>query len=290
MKTYAIIGAAGYIAPRHMRAIQATGGKIIAACDPSDSVGILDSFGYDIPFFTHPYSLYALLREDKPDYLVICSPNNTHRLFAEDALDCGCNVICEKPLALSTKELNQLQQVEADTGHNIHPVLQLRYHSSILDVRTRIERAIPSQVFLSYHTPRGPWYDASWKGDGKRSGGILFNIGVHMFDYLLHLFGPVTDIGHCEYGPHKASGQLTLGSTHVDWALQISPPDPDKSSGDTARLIIIDGYPIDFTAGFADLHTSVYQEILAGRGLTSEDTRPAIKLIEYIKEQCTCPQ
>ena len=290
MTNFAITGAAGYIAPRHMKAIKDTGGKLVAALDPHDSMGILDQYGMDVKYFKeyerferHLEKLSAGPNKDGLEFVSICSPNYLHDAHCRLALRTGADAICEKPLVISPWNLDALQELEVKTGRRIYTVMQLRYHPKMVKLKERLLKEQPGtnhDVSLTYMTPRGGWYDVSWKGSPEKSGGIVTNIGVHVWDLLIWLFGEAMDCGSvCESFPQFVSGYWEFLSADVEVCLSIRPTDPPQ------RILTIDGESIDLTDGFTDLHTKVYQETLAGRGLGIEDARPAIELAYKIRKE-----
>ena len=297
IKKFAITGVAGYIAPRHLQAIKNTGNDLVAACDPHDSVGILDKYFQDVSFFTeferfdrHLEKLRRNSVETTIDYLTICSPNNLHDAHIRLALRLGADAICEKPLVLNPWNLDQLQELENETGKKIYTILQLRTHPSIIELKNKIESAEPNKKYninLSYITSRGPWYHYSWKGNEAKSGGIGTNIGIHFFDMLIWLFGKVESYNVSMRKPDKMKGTIELENANVNWFLSIDQNDLPQSAKNvgqpTYRSITIDGEEIEFSGGFADLHTIVYKEILEGNGFTIEDARPAIQLAHDIR-------
>ena len=296
-KNFALIGAAGYIAPRHMKAICDTGNNLVAAFDPSDSVGRLDQFGYDIAFFTeferfdrHAEKLRRAGGEKKIDFVSICSPNYLHDAHIRFALRIGADAICEKPLVLNPWNIDALSELEKETGKKVYNVLQLRTHPSIIALRERIQQSPPGKQYdieLTTVTSRGRWYFTSWKGDLSKSGGIATNIGVHLFDMLLWIFG---DVRHQEVhlsAPEKMGGYLEFEKAKVRWFLSVDhrdlPESVRKKSQPTFRSITFDGEEIEFSGGFTDLHTAVYRDILAGKGYGIEDARLAINLVHELR-------
>jgi UDP-N-acetyl-2-amino-2-deoxyglucuronate dehydrogenase len=279
-KQFAIIGAAGYIAPRHLKAIKEVGGNLAAAYDVSDTVGILDSFFPDCEFFTDEFAFYDFLMDKCPvDYLVVCSPNHLHEEHCYAGLKLNADVICEKPLALSAESLQNLLDAESYTNKHIYTILQLRLHPMLLDVKKEMEAsAIENhEVSVEYFTPRGKWYHASWKGDIKKSGGIATNIGIHLFDLVSWLFGDVKEISIDKNNDTESAGILQLEKANVHWNLSID------SSLSPKRQISIDGKTYEFTEGFADLHTASYREILNGKGFTIHDVKPSVDIVERIR-------
>lgn len=298
MKKFALIGAAGYIAPRHMQAIRDTGNELVAALDPSDSVGVIDSYFPNADFFVeferfdrHIDKLRRRDRGEQVDYVSICSPNYLHDSHVRFALRSGADAICEKPLVLNPWNIDGLQEMEEDTGRKAYTILQLRLHPAILALRDKIaseKKAHKHEVDLTYITSRGHWYQVSWKGDERKSGGIATNIGVHFFDMLHFLFGtPQESIVHLNSDQH-AAGYLEFERARVRWFLSVSANDLPKQARQRAqrtyRSITVDGQEIEFSGGFTDLHTRSYEEILAGRGFGVEESRIAIELVAGIRE------
>jgi len=295
-KNFAITGVAGFVAPRHLKAIADTGNRLVAAVDPHDAVGLLDRFGFDVRFFTeferfdrHLEKLRRGPETDRVQYLSICSPNYLHDAHMRLALRVGADAICEKPLVINPWNLDGLQELESETGNHIYTVLQLRLHPSLVAFRERLQGS-PLQrhsVQLAYLTARGRWYDVSWKGLEERSGGIVVNIGIHFFDLLVWLFGRVerADV-HLREGK-RAAGTLTLANADVQWYLSAEASDlpftPAPGGKTTFRSITVDGEQLEFSEGFTDLHTRVYQEVLAGRGFGIEQARPSIELSHRIR-------
>lgn len=298
MKRFGLIGAAGYIAPRHLAAIKATGGDLVAAVDVSDNVGILDSYFPDAAFYTEFEQFEHGVDTLKAygaglDYVAIASPNYLHATHIRFALRSGAAAICEKPLVLDEASLDDLSRIERETGGRLSTILQLRLHPAIIATRDRVNAQLaadPSRSFdvdLTYVTARGPWYAASWKGDGRRSGGILANIGVHFFDMLAWIFGPARDLDVAVLEPDVAQGAIRFGNANVRWLLSISQDDlPSRTrvEGKRAfRSMTIDGAEVEFSDGFNDLHTLSYRAILDGRGFGIEDARPSIRLIDTLR-------
>lgn len=297
MKNFALIGASGYIAPRHMRAIRDTGHQITAALDPNDSVGIIDSYFPDAHFFTEferfDRHIDRLRREgskDRIDYLSICSPNYLHDSHMRFALRSGAHAICEKPLVLNPWNIDGLADVERDTGQRISTILQLRLHPAIIDLHARVTAAANDRKFevdLTYVTSRGRWYFQSWKGDERKSGGIATNIGVHFFDMLHFLFGALQDNRVHLATPERAAGYLEFERARVRWFMSLDVadvPEAERTSGArTYRSITVDGEEIEFSGGFNDLHTRSYEEILAGRSFGIEENRGAIAIVSAIR-------
>ncbi len=297
---FALIGAAGYIAPRHLRAIKDNGQKLIAAVDKNDSVGVIDSYFPDASFFTeferferHTEKLRRKNDKDKIDYVTICSPNYLHDSHIRFALREDAHAICEKPLVLNPWNAEALKGVEKETGKKVFTILQLRLHPSIIALRKKYsnppaERAgnisKKLDVELSYITPRGKWYHYSWKGDANKSGGVAMNIGIHFFDMLMWIFGaPKKNIVHISQ-PDKAAGMLELENANVKWYLSIDGNDLPKSKAcKTHRSITIDKEEIEFSDGFTELHTQSYKEILKGSGFRIDETLQSIDTVYNIR-------
>ena len=297
VKNFALVGAAGYIAPRHMHAIKATGQRLVAALDPSDSVGIIDSYFPDASFFTeyerfdrHLDKLRRAGDRDAVDLVAICSPNYLHDSHIRFALRSGAEAICEKPLVLNPWNLDGLAEIAAATGRKINTILQLRLHPAIVALRDRVAAQAGDRrhdVDLTYVTSRGRWYEHSWKGDPRKSGGIATNIGVHFFDMLHFVFGDLAEnIVHLSE-PGRAAGYLEYQRARVRWFLSVNaddlPPAPREAGQRTYRSITVDGDEIEFSGGFTDLHTRSYEEILAGRGFGLDDNRCAIATVAAIR-------
>lgn len=295
-KNFALIGAAGYIAPRHMQAIKDTGNNLLAAMDPSDSVGIIDSYFPEANFFTEferfDRHIEKLKYDEgvKLDYVSICSPNYLHDAHMRFALRSGADAICEKPLVLNPWNLDKLQRVEENTGKKIYNILQLRVHPSIKKLKEKIMldgRNTKHEVELTYLTSRGNWYNASWKGDEDKSGGVATNIGVHFFDMLSWLFGEVQILNVERKDPNTAAGYLEFENARVKWFLSTDarnlPKEIIEKGQRTFRSIKIDNEELEFSGGFTDLHTLVYDDILKGKGYGLNDARAAIEIVEKIR-------
>lgn len=292
---FALIGAAGYVAPRHMRAIKETGGALRAALDSTDSVGIMDSYFPDTRFFVEfeRFDRYVdrCRREGaKIDYVSICSPNYLHDAHARFALRSDADAICEKPLVLNPWNIDAIADMERRLGRKVNTILQLRLHPAIIELATRIKNEPKDKIHevdLTYITSRGRWYYTSWKGDDKKSGGIATNIGVHFFDMLTHVFGAVKEnIAH-HRAMDCAAGYLELERARVRWFLSINARDlPPEVQGKktTYRSITVDGEELEFSEGFTDLHTESYGQILAGRGFGLDDVRPSIEIVSRLRE------
>ena len=295
MKRFALIGAAGYIAPRHMKAIKETGNQLVAALDPNDSVGVLDSYFPDADFFIEferfDRHIDKRRRMGEPvDYVSITSPNYLHDAHIRFALRSGAHAICEKPLVLNPWNIDALSEIEAESGRRIHTVLQLRHHDAIKALRETVAAAPADKIFdvdLTYLTSRGHWYHMSWKGNAEKSGGIATNIGVHFFDMLSWVFGPRRA---CVVHVHErsvAAGYLEFERARVRWFLSINadhlPPDAKAAGKRTYRSIQIEGQELEFSEGFTDLHTVIYSDILTGNGYGLADARPAIETVFDIR-------
>ena len=339
VKNFALLGAAGYIAPRHLKAIKETGNNLLCAHDPHDSVGILDSYFPEAEFFTEFEGFDHFFKEGKRaggqegrgkdlsqkvhrsevDFVSICSPNYLHEAHIKWALQSGADVICEKPLVLNPSSIDELEKLEQKTGKKVFTIQQLRLHPEILKLKTSQLTNSPvnqltnprKRVVLKYITPRGAWYHNSWKGDQSKSGGIAMNIGIHFFDLLLWLFGPVEKSEVIKLDNLRGQGRLILKNADVEWFLSIEAGDvvisersgdPDLSGPEKAgtspqysefaniiirnpnRTLIIDGKEIDLSTGFTDLHTKSYEEILVGKGFGISEARKAIELVHSIRK------
>ena len=297
MKNFVLIGAAGYIAPRHMMAIKETGNNLIAAYDPYDGVGIIDSYFPKAHFFTEferfDRHIEKLKREGITiDYVSICSPNYLHDSHIRYGLRIGADVICEKPLVLNPWNVDALIDLEKDYDNKVNTVLQLRHHNAILDLKSKIDNGPKDKVYdidLTYITSRGNWYYTSWKGDESKSGGIASNIGVHFFDMLQWIFGPMQDFTVNEKSHDTNAGTLVLERAKVNWYLSINAenlPENVKSKGiATYRTLSIEGEEIEFSKGFTDLHTVSYREILEGKGYGLADAKNAIEIVSQIRNK-----
>lgn len=294
---FALIGAAGYVAPRHMKAILDTDNMLIAALDKTDSVGIIDSYFPDAAFFVEYERFDRHLEKLKRQgtalhYLSVCSPNYLHDAHIRFGLRHGADVICEKPLVLNPWNLESLEEIAQETGKSIFNILQLRLHPSVQELREKVRKAPPDTKFdvdLTYITSRGNWYYASWKGEIEKSGGIATNIGVHFYDMLQWIFGPVQDnIVHL-HTHDRAAGYLEFKQARVRWFLSINAdtlPDDVKAAGKrTFRSITIGGDEFEFSGGFNELHTHSYQAILEGKGFPLQEARTAIEIVHQIRHQ-----
>ena len=283
---FALIGAAGYVAPRHMKAIKETGNELVAALDPFDSVGILDSYFPYCRFFTSTEIFDRYLTKNPVDFISICSPNYLHEFHCKMALRLGSNVICEKPLVLCDWNIPQLEKLEKETGNIIYNILQLRLHPSIIKLKNSINEKDFYDVKLKYITPRGHWYHKSWKGDIKKSGGIETNIGIHFFDMLIWLFGDVIDCDITYRNEITSIGKLRFNNAIVSWNMSIDVNElPDKSEEfKFYRSIIINNKEVRFDDIISQFHTLSYEEILKGNGFTINDVKPSIELITKLRD------
>lgn len=295
-KNFAFTGLAGYIAPRHLLAIKETGNRLVAAVDPHDSVGIIDSYFPNASFFTEverfDRHLEKIKREDageKVDYMSICSPNHLHDAHIRLAMRVGADAICEKPLVLNPWNLDALQALEKEYGQRVWTILQLRVHPSLIKLKEKLEAQKSNKrhkIRLTYITSRGLWYHYSWKGNEEQSGGIGTNIGIHFFDMLMWLFGPAQRMELHIREKNRMGGFLELPNADVEWYLSLEPediPDNENNQQRTFRSIAVDGDEIEFSGGFTDLHTRVYEEIIAGNGFGIEDARPSIELAHKLR-------
>jgi UDP-N-acetyl-2-amino-2-deoxyglucuronate dehydrogenase len=295
MKNFALIGAAGFVAPRHMKAIRETGNDLVAAMDRFDSVGVMDSYFPNADFFVEferfDRHLEKLKRQGRQvDYVSICSPNYLHDAHIRFGLRYGADVICEKPLVLNPWNIDALQELEKETNNRVNCILQLRLHPAIIALKKKVEEAPKDKIWdldLTYLTSRGHWYYTSWKGDVEKSGGIATNIGVHFYDMLIWIFGPVQkNIVHI-HAHDRAAGFLELKNARVRWFLSINeellPEYVQKKGGRTYRSLKIEGEEFEFSEGFTDLHTASYQEVLKNNGFGLEEARAAVEVVFDIR-------
>jgi UDP-N-acetyl-2-amino-2-deoxyglucuronate dehydrogenase len=300
---FALIGAAGFVAPRHFQAIRDVGGQLVAATDPHDSVGILDRYFPKARYFPeierfdrHLEKLRRLSQDERVHYVSICSPNYLHDAHVRLALRVGARAICEKPLVIAPWNLDQLAALEQEHGCQVSTILQLRVHPQLAALKTRLLAENPAHrhdVELTYVTGRGPWYHASWKGQEDRSGGVTMNIGVHFFDLLTWLFGRLEQLEVHLKDSRRTAGFLELERAQVRWFLSVDradvPEDAASQGKTTFRSITCDGEEVEFSEGFTDLHTKVYEEILAGRGFGIEDARASIEAVHRIRTAPLAP-
>jgi UDP-N-acetyl-2-amino-2-deoxyglucuronate dehydrogenase len=300
-KKFALIGASGFIAPRHFKAIRDTGNSLVAAFDPYDGVGIIDSFFPHADFFTEferfDRHLDKLKRnQSKIDFLSICSPNYLHDSHVRFGLRAGIDVICEKPLVLNPWNLEALSQLEVESGKKVYSILQLRHHPDIIALKNLVDQSPKDKVFdvdLTYITSRGKWYYASWKGDTQKSGGIATNIGIHFFDMLSWIFGDVSK-NTAHINTHdRASGFLEFSRARVRWFLSINretlPTKALEEGKSTYRSITIEGKEIEFSGQFENLHTVSYQKILNGEGFRVHDAQKSIEIAHHIRNATVHP-
>ncbi len=294
MKRFALIGSAGYIADRHMKAIKETGNELICATDRFDVMGRIDSYFPDAEFFLEIENMDKYMddirRQGKPiDYVTICTPNYMHPSHIRFALRNGADAICEKPLVIFPDDMHIIKDIEAETGKRVYTILQLRYHPAILALKNEIENGGDKiyDIDLSYITTRGKWYQKSWKGDVMKSGGVATNIGIHFFDMITWIFGRVKENTVHIYNADKAAGYLQLERARVRWFLSLDYRDlPEQATSKglrTYRSITVNGKEIEFSGGFTDLHTVTYQNILSGKGYGIDDTRESIELTDYVR-------
>jgi UDP-N-acetyl-2-amino-2-deoxyglucuronate dehydrogenase len=295
MKNFVLIGAAGYIAPRHMKAIKDTGNNLLAAYDPFDSVGIIDSYFPEADFFTEFERFDRHLEKLKRkgisiDYVSICSPNYLHDAHIRFGLRLGADVICEKPIVLNPWNLDALVDLEKEYPGNIYNILQLRLHDSVIALKNKIDEGPADKIHdvnLQYYTSRGKWYHHSWKGDLSKSGGIATNIGVHFFDMLMWIFGEVKDVEVYEHGKTQARGFLQLEKAKVNWVLSVDyeniPAEVRATGARTYRSIKIGEEEFEFSGGFTELHTKSYQDVLDGGGFRAEVAEAAIDLVHQVR-------
>ena len=297
MKNFVLIGAAGYIAPRHMKAIKETGNNLIAAYDPYDGIGIMDSYFPQASFFTEferfDRHIEKLKRGGtKVDYVAICSPNYLHDSHIRYGLRIGADVICEKPLVLNPWNVDALVELEEEYPNKVNTILQLRHHEAILALKDKIDNGSKEKIYnidLTYITSRGNWYYTSWKGDASKSGGIATNIGVHFFDMLQWIFGPMQDFSVHTKTQDTNAGTLTFQQAKVNWYLSINAENLPKSAKEkglpTFRTLSIEGEEIEFSKGFTDLHTVSYQKILEGKGYGLSDAKNSIEIVSQIRNK-----
>lgn len=295
MKNFVLLGAAGYIAPRHMKAIQETGNRLVAALDKNDNVGVIDKYFPEAAFFTEferfDRHVNKLIREGTHiDYVTVCSPNYLHDAHIRFGLRIGANVICEKPLVLNPWNFDALKDMEIESGKKVNTILQLRLHPAMIALKEQVDHSPKDKTFdvdVTYITSRGNWYYTSWKGSKEKSGGIATNIGIHFFDVLNWLFGDVLD-SHVHLHTHdRAAGYLEFEKARVRWFLSINYdtiPDAVKATGErTFRSFTVDREEIEFSGGFTDLHTESYRDILDGNGFGLDDARKAVEMTYNIR-------
>lgn len=296
MKNFVLIGAAGFIAPKHMKAIKDTGNNLLAVLDKNDSVGIIDSYFPDADFFTEferfDRHLEKLKRKGtRIDYLTVCSPNYLHDAHIRFGLRIGADVICEKPVVLNPWNLDALMEIEKETEGKVNAILQLRLHPTVIALREKILRGPTEKKYdiqLKYITSRGHWYHNSWKGDMQKSGGIATNIGIHFFDMLIWIFGDVIESKVSHHTNDAALGTLVLDKANVNWLLSINagnlPAEAKQAGKRSFRSLIIDKEVFELSDEFSDLHTRAYEEILKGNGFSLADTKRSIGLVHCIRK------
>ena len=296
MKRFALIGVAGYIAPRHLQAIRDTKNTLVAALDKSDTVGVMDSYFPGADFFTEyerfDRHLDKLKRQGNGvDYVSICSPNYLHDSHIRFALKQGADAICEKPLVLNPWNVDALSEIEKETGKKVYTILQLRLHPSIIELRNKVLNGPKDKVYdvdLTYITSRGNWYHISWKGEAAKSGGIATNIGIHFFDMLIWVFGAVKKVDVKELKEDTGSGYIELERARVNWKLSINydhiPAEIKAKGKRTYRSLTMNGEQIEFSDGFTELHTKSYEGILNGQGFGLIDAKPSIELVHEIRK------
>lgn len=295
MANFALIGAAGYIAPRHIKAIADTGNNLVVSYDRFDSVGRLDSSFPECSFFTEQEQFERFVdrvkgTKDQIDWLAICTPNYTHDPFIRYGLKNGMNVICEKPVVLHPQHIDEIMELEKQTGHQVYNILQLRLHDSIVALKKKVEEGPKDKIYdieLTYITSRGKWYYSSWKGNNHKSGGVATNIGVHFYDMLQWIFGPVKENIVNVMSFDRVAGCLELERAHVRYFLSINsdclPANAVQGEKKTYRTLNIDGDEFEFSAGFTELHTKSYQNILSGNGFRISEARNCIQIVEDIR-------
>lgn len=293
-KNFALIGVGGFIAPRHLEAIKANGGTLVAAFDVNDSVGIMDRYFPDCRFFTKFEQFEAFiekwqLTQPPIEYTSICTPNYLHSAHIKTALRHGTHVICEKPLVLTVTEIDELGEYEKRFDRQVFTVLQLRVHDAIIALKKKIDAEARNdhKIDLTYLTSRGQWYHESWKGDVNKSGGLSTNIGIHFFDMLTWVFGAAKDIRLEQKSPTLEKGQLLLEKATVNWFLSIDraqlPAEAVNAGKTTFRSIRIDGHEFEFSEGFTELHNRVYADILAGRGYGLSHAKRSVEIAERLR-------
>ena len=297
MKKFALIGAAGYIAPRHMKAIKDTNNDLVAAVDKFDSVGIIDSHFPNAAFFTEferfdRYVEKLKRKGDKIDYVSICSPNYLHDAHIRFGLRHQANVICEKPIVLNPWNIDALEEIEKETGKNVYNILQLRLHPSVIELKKKIDEGPQDKIYdidLTYQTSRGNWYYTSWKGNMEKSGGIATNIGVHFYDMLCWIFGDVQKSVVHLHTHDRAAGYFELEKARVRWFLSINydtiSQELRAKGARTYRSLMIEDQEFEFSGGFTELHTRSYEHVLEGNGFRIGEARKAIQVVHNIRHQ-----
>lgn len=299
MKKFALLGVGGYVAPRHLQAIATLGHQLVLACDTADSVGVLDSYFPEVPFTTEPSKFFGQLQAWRQtakavDYVAIASPNHLHVEQACAAMEAGANVLCEKPLALAVQDLERLRCCEQRTGRRVYTVLQLRLHRQLAAFRRQVRERLRGDKKtrmsgrLEYITHRGPWYFSSWKGDELRSGGIVSNIGVHLFDALIWIFGEVQSQTTRELSIDRARGEVHFQDASIQWFLSLRAEDlPVATRAEGRRVhreLSVDDWSLEFSEGFSELHTDSYRQLLSGKGWGIDEALPALQWIQSIQQ------
>jgi UDP-N-acetyl-2-amino-2-deoxyglucuronate dehydrogenase len=282
---FALVGAAGYVAPRHMQAIRDTGNRLVAALDPCDSVGILDSYFPDCVFFTEPVQFSQFLQSHEVDWLSIACPNNLHSAYCQMGMHAGANIICEKPLVIRPQELEDLRQVETETGKRVYTLMQLRHSPEIHSLWAKFHSPLlrhQRDAHLAYITPRGPWYSQSWKANKEKSGGIIYNIGIHMLDLLLYFFGDVHKLDVHTSSSGIVRGLFEFDKIDLEWLVSIYPQRDLYDDLKQHRILSINGSNFDLSFNFKDLHTTTYRKILTGHGLGIDEAAKSILLADRI--------
>lgn len=297
IKNFALIGVGGFVAPRHLQAIESTGNRLLAACDPSDSVGVLDKHFLDAKYFTEVERFDRFLEKrkrreesERVHYLSICTPNYLHDAHVRLALRVGADAICEKPMVINPWNLDQLAELERESGRRVYTVLQLRLLPAMQALKARLQAGSShrAQIDLSYVTRRGPWYQISWKGDESKSGGLALNIGIHLFDLLLWLYGDAEKTEVHVREPDRWAGYLRLKNADVRWYLstraQDLPEEALRAGKAGYRSLCVDGEELEFSSGFGELHTKVYETILQGEGFGIDCARPSVELVYRLRQ------
>jgi UDP-N-acetyl-2-amino-2-deoxyglucuronate dehydrogenase len=284
---YALTGAAGFVAPRHLRAIADTGGELAAALDPHDAVGVLDRFNRDARFFTEPerFDRFLWKQRGQINFVSVCAPNHLHDAHCRMALRSGADAICEKPLALRPWNVEELVELERQTGQRIFVVLQLRLHPAFAGLRESLAGRSNLRVQIRYVTPRGRWYDSSWKGDPMRSGGVCMNVGIHLFDLLGWLFGDPVEVTLESLSHRRGSGRLRFERADVEWLLSTSAEDLPEGRTEALRVFEVDGQRIDASSGFEGLHTRLYELAHQGTAPRAEDARRGVEIVHAINRK-----
>jgi len=283
---FALVGAAGFVAPRHLRAIADVNGDLVAALDPHDSVGVLDSYNREAAFFTEPerFDRFLWKRRGKIDVVSICSPNHLHDAHCRMALRSGASAICEKPLALRPWNVEQLVELEHDTGRKVFVVMQMRLHPVFAGLRDTLRHRPHNRVTIRYVTPRGRWYDASWKGNAEKSGGVCMNVGIHLFDLLAWLFGDPESIEVSELSARRGAGHIRFQRAHVDWLLSTDAADLSPGREGATRIFEVNGRALDASSGFENLHTELYRAALRDEAPRASDAVVGVSIVHQVNQ------